>query len=238
MSGQGSARIDGPDPLRATISIRGNGITVTGFTITGGEDGIHVGRGGTATLVENVIGNVGRHGIGLSQGGNARITNNIVANNPSDGIHVGFGSSARVGFFGFDDGVPVNLGPNTIQSNGRHGVLVRGHATAQIIQNTISGNTQDGVHVDRVSHALISSNAIDGNGQHGINVRENSGIDLGADSGTELDDLPNTTTPTALNGQFGINCGSNSYADGRLGTLNGTAGPAAFAGSCVNSLIP
>src|SRR3989338_10107508 len=40
LDGQGTAVIDGPDATRATIEVRGTGITIKRFTISRGRDGI------------------------------------------------------------------------------------------------------------------------------------------------------------------------------------------------------
>jgi parallel beta-helix repeat protein len=111
-------------------------------------------------------------------------------------------------------------------------------SSARIITNTISNNIGGhGVIVFRVSHADISNNTIDGNGIDGIRVQDNSGVNLGRDTGTNPDELPNNTT--ANNTGFGIRCFRGGYADGRLGTLNGASGDKDFNDStCVDSLIP
>jgi parallel beta-helix repeat protein len=243
IDGGGAATINGIDTTRATIGIRGRGIVITGLTVTGGENGIGIARGGTATISNSTIQNTGRTGIAVTQSSNMRITNSTVQNNALHGIHILESSSARLGFLTFEgiDTIPGGVGPVTIQNNGTgadggDGVLVNRSASAIIIDNNISNNNGHGVQVSRASHADISSNDINSNTGNGINVTENSGVNLGADSGTELDQLPNNTT--ANNTGFGINCGSNSYANGRQGTLNGTAGATNFAGSCVNSLLP
>lgn len=49
LDGKGTATINGPDASSATILVRGNGITIRNFaSITGGETGITVTRGGAA----------------------------------------------------------------------------------------------------------------------------------------------------------------------------------------------
>jgi hypothetical protein len=82
------------------------------------------------------------------------------------------------------------------------------------------------VNVQRASHADVGSNNIDGNGGDGIFVTQNSSVNLGADSGTEPEDLPNNTTLNNVG--FGIRCRINSSADGRLGSLNGNSGAKDF----------
>jgi len=243
INGGGAATINGIDTTRATITIRGRGIVITGLTVTGGENGIGIHRGGTATISNSTIQNTGRTGISVTQSANMRITNSTVQNNALHGINISDSSSARLGFLTFEgiDTVPGGVGPVTIQNNGTgtdggDGVRVTRSSSTIIIDNNIVGNNGDGVQVSRASHADISSNDINSNTGHGINVIENSGVNLGADSGTDLDQLPNDTS--ANNTGFGINCGINSYANGRQGSLNGTAGATSFASSCVSSLIP
>src|SRR3989338_6037977 len=64
VDGQGSATINGSgDPTRATVLIRGRGITIRGFNIIGGRWGIDVYRGGTATIDGNAIQGAAVHGI-------------------------------------------------------------------------------------------------------------------------------------------------------------------------------
>lgn len=241
IDGQGTAVITGPDPTEPTVDIRGVAITIRGFTITGGREGVHIARGGDAIIDGNIIENVGTSGIGVHNIGSARILNNTIQNNPMDGINVIGGSNAFIGIRSVSNLV---AGPNTIQTNGRHGVLVTRGSNARVVGNTISGNGENGVIVTRTSHADVSSNTIDNNGENGIFVSQNSGVNLGSDAGAGVLEAPNSTTVN--NGLNGIRCRLNSYADGRLGTLNGASGAKSFNvaapgindGGCHDSLIP
>lgn len=102
------------------------------------------------------------------------------------------------------------------------------------------------MYVTPISHADISNNTINSNGEDGIEVIENSGVNLGNDSGDTIFDLPNDTTVGSENGtaggdpDFGIRCFINSYANGRLGTLNGIdeAKDGFGVGGCRDSLEP
>jgi len=241
LNGVGSPTINGTDPTSPTVNVRGRGITIQGFTITGGEHRVLVSRGGAAIIHNNTIdgtGSAGGHGILVNQHSSARITNNTIQNNPRSGVFVHEGSSARIGFVAADD---TAASPNTIQVNAENGITVSRSGHTRIVGNLISSNTGDGVRVTRGSHADVSSNTINGNGGDGILVSQNSGANLGEDTGTTIFDSPNSTTVN--NGGSGIRCRINSYANGRLGTLNGASdatdirrgGPDA---DCVNSLIP
>jgi parallel beta-helix repeat protein len=234
LDGQGTATIAGPDTSSSTINVRGNGITIRNFaSITGGETGIIVTRGGTAFIDSNVIQNTGNNAIIVSLSSSARIINNTIQTNPGNGILISEGSSARIGFNMADD---TQASPNVIQKNGENGIIVTGSSNARIVGNTISGNAGHGVLVNRVSNGDVSSNNIDSNGGDGVFVLRNSGVNLGEDTGSGIFDAPNTTSVN--NGGFGIRCVINSYGDGRIGTLNGASGAVSFAANCVNATIP
>jgi parallel beta-helix repeat protein len=234
LDGQGTATINGPDASSATILVRGNGITIRNFaSITGGETGITVTRGGAALIGSNVIQSTGGNGISVVQSSSARIINNTIQGNPGTGIVVTESSSARIGFNMTDD---TEASPNLIQNNKEDGIVVTRSSSARIVGNTISGNTENGILVTRVSHGDVSSNTIDSNGGDGVLVSRNSGVNLGEDTGSGIFDSPNTTNVN--NGGFGIRCAINSYGDGRIGTLNGASGTLSFAANCVNATIP
>lgn len=235
IDGQGIATINGLSTSQHSVTIRGSGITIGGFTVTGGLDGINVNRNGAATISGNTIHSVGRDGISVNQGATARITNNSIQNNARVGILVNESASVRIGLLTFDglETIPGGTGPNQIVSNAEDGIRVVRSSSAIILGNNISSNGRDGVLVYRASFSDISSNAIDSNGRHGINVGENSSVRLGEDSGTELDEEPNTTA--ANNNGFGIFCDLNSTLNGRLGTLSGSNGSSNSL-ACINSL--
>jgi parallel beta-helix repeat protein len=232
IDGGGTATINGPDVTLNTIQIRGpKAITITGLTITGGRAGIDVSRGSSALIDGNIIDRTGRNGITLGSFATANIVNNTIQNNAVMGILV---TGNAFGFIGFRTADDTSASPNTIRNNGMHGISLTLSSSARIAGNTVSGNTRHGINVERASQATISDNTIDANGQHGVYVTENSGVNLGSDTGAGLFDAPNRTT--ANNVLRGIACRVGGYANGRRGTLNGNAGPADFGGSCVNSL--
>jgi len=152
LDGQGTATISSPTGSN-TIIVRGRGIVIKGFTITGGSTGILVQKGGAAAIIDNTIEDNGR------------------------GIQVSESASARIGFFSVND--PVS--PNLIRNNDREGIRVHRHSAARIVGNTISGN-RDGIVVRQVSWAEISDNLINDNRRRGINVTRNSGVDLESNS--------------------------------------------------------
>ena len=294
VDGQGTAVINGSaNPNAATVTIRGRGITLKGFTIIGGRHGVQIHRSGTATVDRNTIMSAANHGVGVLDNGTARIVDNVIEGNGANGICVCEHSVADIGFRGdfatagspnivrnngnsgivvadasyaeiesnqilgnanagisVDNSSSAKIGAqsgvagtfangNTIQQNGNRGIVVARSSSARIVENKIRNNTGDGVSVVRGSQADVAANAIDGNTGNGVLVSQNSGVNLGSDGGTAVQDQPNSTT--ANNGAAGILCGINSFLDGRQGTLNGiTGGPLNIVpnSGCVNSLIP
>lgn len=233
IDGQGTATISGVNPnSHFIVDVRGGGVTLKGLTITGaGENGIHV--TGRATIDGNTIHNTGSDGIGIHTNGFAQIINNLIQDNPRHGVVVAGNANAHIGVRSVGNTVAQ---PNTIENNGGNGIVVIRSSAAFIVGNDIADNSGRGVTVTQVSHAHVANNNINGNGSHGVEVGQNSGVNLGRDTGTNISDLPNSTT--ANNGGFGIRCFINSYADGRLGSLNGNSGATSFPADCINSLLP
>lgn len=216
-------------------------VRIRNFIITGDgtSDGVNIVDGANVRLQNNIIENAFREGV-FVRAASARIFDNTIQNNGGDGIVVTENSAARIGFSSPDDGI---VRPNTIQGNVGNGISVLRSSTARIVGNTsISGNGGHGISVFKASQADIASNEISGNGGDGINVRENSGVNLGsAASGfTSIPPLPPIFTEpnstTALNSGFGIQCSIGGYANGQIGTLNGTAGAKEFDKTCINNL--
>jgi parallel beta-helix repeat protein len=234
LDGQGKAKINGQDKTKATVSVIAKDITIKGFTISGGRQGVLVRQGGYAAIDGNTIQGGELVGIGVLSTSSAVIVNNTVQNNGRvAGIAINHNSYAEIGItWGF----AKTASPNIIQNNNTTGILVTRSSAARIVGNTISNNERIGVVVSRGSHAEIDNNTIDGNGRGGILVNRNSGADLGTDKGKRIRNLPNKTT--ANNGRFGIRCSRGGYVDGRLGTLIGEGGEKSFEEGCVDSLKP
>lgn len=232
LDGQGVARIHGPDPGRDTLRLVGvRNFTVKGFLITGGRDGVNLRAAMMASVTENVI-QAGRDGIQVHRGSFALITDNVLANG-RDGIVVHESSAARIGFA---SSAAANPSPNTIEGNGRHGILVSRASTARIAGNVIVGNLGSGIRVDRVSQADIAANTIDGNGQDGVRLLQNSGVNLGTQTaGHFLERVNLTAVP---NTGFGLRGQIGGYAVGGIGTLTGTAGQMNFDATAIAQLVP
>jgi nitrous oxidase accessory protein NosD len=236
LDGQGTATIQVADAAPLVVSVLGREITVRGFTLSGGRNGVGVFRGGTAVIDGNTIQNSGAGGqpgsglgINVAQNSFAAIVNNTITHNRSAGILVHEGSSARIGFID----VAATGAPNLIQDNGDAGILVSRGASARVVAATIIGNGGDGIFVERESQLEAANNTISGNRGDGIRAVEGSGvvIEVGAATVTQ----PNTTDANQQNGGFGLACSIGGYVRGPLGSLGGTKGPRSIDRSCVDA---
>jgi parallel beta-helix repeat protein len=234
IDGQGSAVLTPADPETYTLTIRGRGITIRGFTINGSSEVVYIRDGGSAVIDGNTI-QGGINGVFVTRSSSAHIVNNTIQANSQSGILINENSSARIGFVLAED---REASPNIVRSNGTTGITVTRASNARMVGNIISNNARDGIAVNRVSVAEISANTIEGNLGDGIAVSQGSGVHLGRDTGSGIIDRPNT----GENAGVGVSCTINSYADGRLGELDD--GEVRFEtgsgtdGGCVNSLIP
>lgn len=235
LDGQNVATIS-PASGYAAFTVRGKGITIRNFTITGGPGaGVWVNRGSNAIINQNHIHGMGGNGITVNQLSFAVIRNNNIHGNAGDGILISETSDSRIGF---DQNYDAAASPNTIQNNGGRGITVSGTSKARIVGNTITGNTGDGIGVFRNAQADIAGNTLDSNGGSGINVGMNGGAQLGEDNPSTFLDQPNVTTVNNVG--YGVTCSLGAYVRGHLGSsnqINGALGQTSLAASCPYALI-
>ncbi|MFB9265110.1 right-handed parallel beta-helix repeat-containing protein [Bradyrhizobium erythrophlei] len=236
-------RITFTGPANATIRppqdkdgffIRGRDITVRGFMIIGGRDGIHLSgqaAGASAVIEGNTIRQTRRWGIHLDQTSVARIGGNVIEDTPSFAIDISEGSSARIGFLIFD---PL---PNTIRNAGGHAIVVRHGSSAYILGNVIENNKGSGIVIDRNSHADVWANSISANGADALSVTRGSGVVV---TGVTMPrrENGNETDPGRLNEGYGVTCTLGGYVDGPIAKLAGKRGAKRFDNSCIEAASP
>ncbi len=234
--GKATVRHPGVGPLHGPAShavySRGRVITITGFSITGGADGIHLSGPAHAVIVGNVITQNRGRGIVVDKSSVAQIADNTISDNGGVGIHVTEQSYARIGFVIPPDEKPR---PNTIRNNGAAGIRVERNSGAWIVGNGIVANKGSGLAIDRGSEADVVANVIDANTGDGVEVARNSGVNLQSE-GTSRREGPNRTDPALKNGGVGIRCSIGSYVAGPLGTLTGMKGAKEFDPTCIDRL--
>ena len=233
LDGGGTAVINGSDPSRPAIDIRGKAVSIQGLAITGGSNGIVVQRGANAVINNNMIDGTGGPGVLVNQQAFAVLTNNTIQNNAAEGVYVGEGSAAHIGF---NSGIETTASSNTIQFNGGSGITIAGSSSARVVGNMIHNNGGDGVTVDSASQADLANNTIESNKSDGVSVGPNAVVNLGENSGTSIFDLPNSTGSN--NGGVGLACALGGVVEGRRGSLNGSSGTSDIGSDCIDASVP
>ena len=205
---------------------RGKEITIKNFTVTGGQDGIHLSGPASAVIDGNLVTKNSGRGIHIDKGSIARILNTTVEQSGGIGIDVTGASYAYIGVF--IPRVPA-LAPNTIRNNCGPGINIERTSGAWIVGNTISGNKDSGITVHRNAQADVIANTINGNGGDAITVTYNSGVNFDSEP---RKDGPNKTSQN--NAGAGIKCAIGGYVDGPLGTLAGAKSVKDIDKSCVD----
>ncbi len=218
----------GSSPSPHAFYNRGKEITIKGFTVTGGQDGIHLSGPASAVIDGNLVTKNSGRGIHIDKGSIARILNTTVEHSGGIGIDITGASYAYIGLF-----IPrvAALGPNIVRNNGGPGINIERTAGAWIVGNTIANNKESGIAVHRNAQADVLANVINGNGGDAITVSYNSGVNF---SSEPRKDGPNRTDTGQNNGGAGIKCSVGGYVDGPAGTLAGTRGAKEFDNSCVD----
>ena len=240
LNGRGTATISHPTgvttpgPAAHVIYIRGRGITVTGFRISGGVDGVHLSGPAHAVIQGNSISDNTGRGVHVDKGSVAQIAGNTIESNGGGGIHITESSMARIGFL-----IPPQpqLQPNRITRNGSYGILIARGSTARVVGNSIEANDGPGIMVDRSGEADVAANTISANAGDAIVVTRNSGVNLSSEREGPTDG-PNSTGSASKNRGVAIRCEIGGYVAGPLGTLSGAAGAKAFDGTCIDRVTP
>jgi parallel beta-helix repeat protein len=207
---------------------RGKEITIKNFTVTGGQDGIHLSGPASAVIEGNLVTKNSGRGIHIDKGSVARILNTTVEDSGSIGIDVTGASYAYIGVF-----IPrvQALGPNIIRNNGGPGINIERTSGAWIVGNTISGNKEAGIAVHRSAQADVIANTINANGGDAIAVSFNGGVNFDSEP---RKDGPNKTDAGQNNAGFAVKCVAGGYVDGPLGTLAGARGARDFDKTCAD----
>ena len=162
-------------------------VTVQGFNINGGADGIVCGSASVCYITGNTVqSSAGQEGILIGGGSRGFLLNNMVKNNSQRGMTVNEGGQAFSSTDTFqnnaDTGIVLNTNgflecvSSTVENNGNGGIVVTDHSTLRSISCAVGGNTGDGVIVQRGSAARFDSylgaTTVSSNTGNGVFVRD------------------------------------------------------------------
>jgi hypothetical protein len=169
-------------------------VTLQGFTVNGGLDGVRCEIASVCYLTANTIqSSVGQEGVAVGNGSRAFLANNVIKNNGTRGLTVNNGSqvfSSTDTFQGNGDlGVAAGSSAffgavnSMIADNGSDGVSASDHSALRLISCTISGNTGNGVSLVHNSEARFDSysgaSTVLANGGSGVLVMDLSFVFFG-----------------------------------------------------------
>jgi len=179
------ATIDDPSgaALPTVNIVDSQSVTVQGFTINGGEEGVICGGVSVSVcyLTGNTIQSSTFSGVFVSAASSAVLNGNVVQNNLGRGMTVNLNSSANSTNDTFQGntggGIAANqgyfiAGTSTIQNNGGIGIFATDHAAIRLVTSAVSGNAAAGVSVQGGSEAEFDETNVTGNGGNGVVIRD------------------------------------------------------------------
>ena len=180
--GTGNPTIKAPVNTQPAAMDVASGLTLKGFTISGGTVGIEVaGSSATATIASDVIGGAA-NGILVTTSARAVITGNTINSFSSVGITVSASATAAIGQAGAGLGNVIDGGAGTNPSSGHLGILLSGSAKTVTIQNnTVKGSVYEDIQLNLASNAGITGNVLLAGASHyGIAVLSGATAAIGA----------------------------------------------------------
>ena len=205
-------------------------ITVQGFTINGGFDGLVCALYSLCSLSNNTVQGASDVGIALGRGTRANLTGNTIQNNSAGGIfatNVAEGvvaggtiqNNPGMGAYAFSASqlifVNSGSGPVAIHDNGAEGVIAQGNSTVVLAFDgaAVTMNAADGVLLVDASVARIGGNVqITGNGGNGVQLLESSfafvggSADLSGNGGSPVVCTGTFSNARAVGGNAGLSC--------------------------------
>jgi hypothetical protein len=169
-------------------------ISIEGFTIRHGANGVFINESAELTLRQNRITEHADDGIQLginSTGGNT-ITDNIIERNTNDGLGMFENSAAVITDNTLCDngGIGISVTSNSIAEmhsnvvcrNGSIGILVAESSTAELTANTVHENGIIGIIVAADATATLTANMVSANALDGVQVSSNATAELTANT--------------------------------------------------------
>ncbi len=218
-----TARVPGQTTIEFTgvrssaIKVTGQNVTISGVTITGGDNangnggGIDITRGSSLTLVESTVtGNFARQGGGIHNAGDLTIERSTIDNNQAE----------RKGGGLRDDGTTTIVNSTFNANIASQGGAVSSAGTTDIVHATIVGNiatSSSSAGVDRNGGSLTVSYSIIGN-----NLRTNGSAASDCSGTPDLLELNLVTDDSGCNP-----VGTVLVSDPMVDTLTDNGGPTA-----------
>ncbi|PWT81985.1 MAG: hypothetical protein C5B58_08980 [Acidobacteria bacterium] len=180
-------------------------VTVTGFTINGGADGIDCENGSLCRLNGNTVENSQSDGVGVFSMSQVILVGGTLRSHQFAGLDVTPGTRAQA------------TGVNTQGSV--YGAFVHGGASLKFVASTSSGNQDAGILVRGGSSLVCNGCTVTDNGNDGIRAEGNSSVEFYPDFSV------NGPYTVARNAGYGVSLNTVSSAQfGRNGSVSSNSG--------------
>lgn len=141
--------------LIGAFRVTGRMVRIQGFTIQGNGGsgtGVRISDGGSATVRDNILEDVGNTGITVDDGAYGDIRDNVVSSTGFSGIFVANGGSA-------------DIRGNIVTSPNGTGIGIAGNSSAEVRGNTVFDSRFGGISVSESSYVFLSlPNTLENNG--------------------------------------------------------------------------
>ncbi|WP_276239468.1 right-handed parallel beta-helix repeat-containing protein [Halobaculum marinum] len=144
------------------VFVRGtNGSVVSGNTVTGATDGIHLINSSGVTVSNNVVSGSTDDGIALAGVHDSTVAGNVASENANDGVYL--------------IGTNNELSGNTLSDNGDDGVDLDGGSANRFVSNRAFKNADDGLYLRESDGNVVSDNSLRDNADDGFDIRGSTG---------------------------------------------------------------
>ncbi|MBZ5683766.1 MAG: right-handed parallel beta-helix repeat-containing protein [Acidobacteriia bacterium] len=170
-------------------------VSVNGFTINGGANGVVCADASLCRLSGNTVQGSSGYGVIVSSS-HASLNGDTLRDNAGRGLSIINGGevadATAISVQGSFDGIVLNtrgtltLSSSTVQGNQNRGILATTSSTVRLLGSTVTGNGGDGIRLQQSSQARFDSfagvNVITSNGGAGVSVGDLSFAFFDADS--------------------------------------------------------
>ncbi len=195
-------------PNSPGVHVTSDNVTVNGFKIVGGDDGVYVESADNVSIINNIVEDSNDNGIRVVSSANVSIKKNKVSGADENGVSIE-GSASAV------------IARNAVAVSGQDGISVNDSNGAKIVENNVVDSEDDGIDVQGGQNVEIKRNTVSYSGDNGVEVSggyrtnisgnlialsDNNGIDV--DQGIETDIKRNVVGISQENGIY-VNQGQN-----------------------------
>jgi parallel beta-helix repeat protein len=172
-AGDGKVIVDAKCRANDTIFVTANGVTISGLTVQGADEGFgdfpaeialwNVDQSGLIEFTETVNTCDAEYGIQVFQSGSIQIRNNYAHGFSDSGIYIGAITDTPNG--------PLVVVKNLAQDS-HQGIIVEDSngGSIQVLGNVVDQNSDAGIFLRNSDHVLIKSNPLHDNGRAGIDL--------------------------------------------------------------------